>query len=160
MIWRRLRGIIGTTISWAGAGALGGLAIGVVQVVWLLGVRDRPWSLAVRLGGSAIPFWALIGAVLGFVFAVGLPLAARRVTTLGALSTRRMAISGAISGVLVSLGLLGVVSGGALPPLLAFITYIGVGGLIGCGFATGMLRIAQRVPLIDGGARRILPPAV
>jgi hypothetical protein len=160
MNWRFLRGIIGTTLTWAGAGAVGGLALGVIQVVWL-GLRDTPWSLAFRFGTNAIGFWALIGAVLGLLFAVALPIAARRVSSLGALLARRVAASGAVSGVLVALGLLAVVMGGAMPPLIALALYVGVGALLGASVAAGMLRVAQRIPLVTAArATRLQPPAV
>jgi hypothetical protein len=136
---RRLRGILGTGLTWAfgwvGANALVGLVSGV------------PLGLMLPLSLTAFAQ----GFVAGGAFATILSIAERR-HTLEELSLRRVALWGGIGGMIIVLP--------ALPYLISYGFPLGrvllplvIDGLIGAGFASGSVALARQADtkLLDGG---------
>jgi hypothetical protein len=106
-ILRRLRGALGTAVTWAVAWAVGGFA--VAAILFFLGPGfggiDSPdfrdvASIFTVLGGVA-------GLVGGTVFSIALGTVHRR-RQLRQLSSVRMGLWGALAGLLVPLGVVGV----------------------------------------------------
>jgi hypothetical protein len=147
MIWRRLRGILGVALLWAVAWLPLGLLLGLYSY-WREGPMDfdASWPPGHFFShvGWFLAFWATAGAISGALFALVLAIAERH-RTLRDLSTRRMALWGALGSVLVPAVLLAITardfvySGwwqeSALTLLLA-------GGL-GAGTAAVTLRLAN-----------------
>jgi len=134
---RKLRGIIGTGLTWAaGWGALFGVA-------WL--ARGFPLGMAVEavLGG------AFLGAFAGGSFAVILSLAERR-RTLQELSVPRVAIWGGIGGVALLLVMSPLAlsrllhAGVPLAAMISLLTPMAISGILGAGFAAGSVALAKR----------------
>jgi len=132
---RRLRGIIGTGLTWA-AGFVG---ISVVQfpLFTLFGV---PWAAFPKLATQ----WAILGFATGGVFAGILSLTERR-RTLEDLSLRRIALWGAVGGLVITSGL-GFFAG--IPPWWFFVEI----SLLSAGFSSGSVAIARHgdTKLIEG----------
>jgi len=134
---RKLRGIIGTGLTWAlGWGVLfGGL--------WV--------ALGSPLGAvlEAVAGGAFLGAFAGGSFAVILSIAERR-RTLEELSLRRVALWGGIGGmalilVLSPLALIRLLDAGLpISAMLQFVIPLGISGVLGAGFATGSVALAKR----------------
>lgn len=109
---RRLRGVLGTALTWGAGWTVIGSVIGGAQV------------LALRTAGSPIPMtlsrfivlvtlrWAVFGAISGALFALVLWYAGRRVASLSVLSTIRSAGWSALAGAVVPL------TGGGDTPVL------------------------------------------
>jgi hypothetical protein len=140
---RRLRGIIGTGLTWA-------VGFAGVQVV-----------LNLLLGAPVgyIPSLALNGAVGGFlaggVFAVILSIAERR-RALEDLSLRRVALWGGIgAGLLLLVPMPFLLSAGV--PVGPVLVSLGLASLIGAGFASGSVALARReeTKLIEGDSEGI-----
>lgn len=95
---RRLRGMIGTGLTWAVAWALFGLGVGVASVLlpWL------PWAPIFEVFDAPLPALAVPGFVAGMLFSLVLG-AAARARQLRELSVRQFAIWGALGGLLLSL---------------------------------------------------------
>ena len=143
-IIKRLRGIIGTGITWAlgWAGALAALHL---------------------LTGASLQFIgqiALSGMVRGFIaggaFAVILSIAERR-HTLEDLSLRRIALWGGIGGSLLFVTTLPLLLQLGIP-LGSILVPLAINGLLGAGFATGSVALARRAEttLIEGGDDQLL----
>ena len=141
---RRLRGVIGTALTWAiGWGAvsavllaISGFSLGAIGVL--------------ALGGM------FTGFIAGSTFAVILSIAERR-HTLEDLSLRRVALWGGIGGIALSLLLapLFATSGAPLGQiLLGFV----IDSLTGAGFAAGSVALAKRADtqLIEGDDETVL----
>jgi hypothetical protein len=135
--FRKLRGIIGTGITWAvGWGAIFG-------GIWI--ARGNPLGMVVEavLGG------AFLGACAGGSFAVILSLAERR-RTLRELSIPRVAIWGGIGGMalLLALSPLAAVrmlhAGIPLVAMMSFVAPMVISGVLGAGFAAGSVALAKR----------------
>ena len=100
---RRIRGVVGTALTWAAAWSLFGLGWNA----WFDGRRiftllhTQPWFILRQVSA-----WALMGAIGGTVFAVAVSVASRRARTIGVLSMRRTAAWGALGGLVLPLGLL------------------------------------------------------
>ena len=129
---RRIRGIIGTGLTWA-AGFVG---ISVVRFA-LFGV---PWEAFPELATQR----AILGFVTGGTFAGILSLTEGR-RTLEDLSLRRIALWGAVGGFLITSGL-GFFYG--LAPWWFFVEI----SLLSAGFSSGSVAIARRsdTKLIEG----------
>jgi multisubunit Na+/H+ antiporter MnhB subunit len=134
---RRLRGIVGTGVTWAaGWGALSG---------GMFAVLGSP--LGVVLEGAA--GGAFLGGFAGASFAVILSLAEGR-RTLRELSLRRVAAWGGIGGMALLLAVSPLAmarmlaAGIPLSAMLSFIVPLGISGILGAGFATGSVALAKR----------------
>jgi hypothetical protein len=131
---RKLRGIIGTGLTWAVGWAAGWAAVGV---------------------GFGVPFGSLVGiavngALIGFIaggsFATILSIAERH-RTLDQLSLRRVALWGFLGGVALPLFFSPRLLGAGLPFRMVVTTFIlptGVSGLLGAGFAAGSVALARQ----------------
>jgi hypothetical protein len=131
---RRLRGVVGTALTWAGGWGVLGAALHAVAVVlgWygMFGVT----LMSDVLGHAAIGFLGGAG------FSIGLLITERRGTVLD-LSVRRSAGWGALSGVVGSGIVLASLGGfGMLPSL---VPVIGVAGALGALSGGGMSAVAR-----------------
>lgn len=95
---RRLRGVIGTGLTWAVGWALGGLLIGATSILlpWL------PWDAFFEVFDAPLPALAVPGFVGGVIFSTVLMVAARR-RRLEELSLPAFTALGALGGLLLSL---------------------------------------------------------
>lgn len=106
MIWRRLRGLLGTVATWAAVGALVGLFIFVIRFdAWRLPTASaeqlRRWLRLFARWELAASLW---GAMGGITFSLAVWLGARGDDP-HRLSLRRMAVWGALAGVTLPGGL-------------------------------------------------------
>lgn len=136
---RRLRGAIGTGVTWAVAWALSGLVIGVSSVL----LPFLPWHLFFDFFDAPLPALAIPGFVGGAIFSAVLGVAARR-RSFEELSLPRFAALGAVGGLLLSLlpiGMLGFTAASlALPGLWLF---VGLVTVLSAGSASGSLALAR-----------------
>lgn len=139
---RRLRGIVGTGLTWA-IGWAGSTTVFSV-------ILGTPLS---RLAGVAAT-GAIFGFIAGGTYAVILSIAERR-HSLADLSLRRVALWGGIGGVALVLGFapefLG--SGMSLQEMVnSYFIPLVLNGLLGAGFASGSVALARRsdTKLIEG----------
>jgi hypothetical protein len=144
LLWRRLRGLLGTAIVWAGTWSLVGLAIGAG--FWVSGERFF------GLGGSEwIWLWAragaLAGALSGGAFSLGVMALDRR-GDFSAITPFRFGLLGAITAGLVTAFLTGWI------PIYALI-----GASTGFVCASGSVFVARRALLPPQSAVRFVPPA-
>ena len=148
MSWlKRIRGTLGTGVTWAVTWALGGVAIGVGSVL----TPFLPWDRFFAVFDAPLPALAVPGFVGGVLFALVLQVAARR-TRFADLSMPQFAALGAFGGLLltgVPILLLGIDllsnpdrSLGALARLASAITL--PFALLGAVSAAGSLWIARR----------------
>jgi len=136
---RRLRGIIGTGLTWAVGWA------GVTVALNLLG------GVPLRYIGLIAVSGVVRGFIAGGAFAVILSIAERR-HTLEDLSLRRVALWGGIGGSLLLLSTMPImVSMGA--PVFSMLGGLVTSALLGAGFASGSVAMARRADakLIEGG---------
>jgi hypothetical protein len=106
IIWRRLRGLVGTLPTWASVGALIGLLIFMVRYdAWRLPMASneqlRRWLRLLVSWELAASLW---GAVGGLTFSLAVWVGART-NDPRRLSWRRMAIWGALAGATLPAGL-------------------------------------------------------
>jgi hypothetical protein len=144
---RRLRGIIGTGLTWAIGWT--GVKVGLFGLYGLSGFPLR-FLFPIALSGL------VQGFIAGGAFAVVLSIAERR-HTLEDLSLRRVALWGGVGGVLVLLPTLPMVFSYGVP-LIPILGSLAVDGLMGAGFATGSVALARRgdTKLIEGEEDSIL----
>ena len=99
MKWlRRVRGAIGTGLTWAIGWAAAGISIGVASLLF----PDLPWQPFFDVFDAPLPAFAVPGFFAGLFFSLVVGVAARR-RRLEELSLRQIASWGAISGVLLTL---------------------------------------------------------
>jgi hypothetical protein len=130
-IWRRIRGIVGTGLTWAVGWA--GITLGIGLMV--VGIPFRFFG-PIALSGLFQGFFAGAG------FAVILSIAERR-RTLEDLSLKRVGLWGALGGILLRLPTLPLV----LPlgiPIPSILVPIAIDGLMGAVFASGSVALAKR----------------
>ena len=142
MFFRRVRGLVGTAVTWGGAWALIGLGVGAA--FWITGA-----TVFSRHGPSWMLVWAEVGAfngaISGAVFALAVMVSERR-RQLDAIGALRFGILGAVTtGGLVALS-------GAPLPTSAICSALGF--LTGSGSA-----VVARRALPRSQAERSLPPA-
>ena len=141
VLWRRLRGLIGTSIVWAGAYALVGLAVGAV--FWLGGQ-----TLFELRGPRWLMLWAEVGALTGALSG-------------GAFSLAVMALErrGDFSAITpLRFGALGAVTAGIVMTLLSQAVPWGlVGAAIGLICGGGSVVVARRA-LLPGSTTSSTPP--
>jgi hypothetical protein len=147
---RKLRGIIGTGLTWSIGWAAGWVAVGVgfgVPLGSLLGIAVNG---------------ALIGFIAGGSFATVLSIAERH-RTLDQLSLKRVALWGFLGGVALPLFFSPRLLGSGLPFRMVLTTFVlptAVSGLLGAGFAAGSVALARREErkLMAGLDLDALPP--
>ncbi len=94
---RRLRGAVGTGVTWAAGWGLAGIAIGVTTLLpW------HPFGPFLRVMDAPLPAMAVPGFLAGIFFSLVLGLAGRR-RRFRDLSVRRFAVWGAVGGALLVL---------------------------------------------------------
>ena len=145
---RRLRGIVGTGLTWA-LGWAGATTVFSVILGAPLG----------RLVGVATT-GAIFGFIAGGTFAVILSIAERH-HSLADLSVRRVALWGGIGGVALVLGFAPQFLGSGMSPqqmVNAYFIPLVLNGLLGAGFASGSVALARRseTKLIDGDEDPVL----
>lgn len=146
---RRVRGALGTAVTWAVGWAIGGLAIGVASKL----LPFLPWHWFFDTFDAPLPALAIPGFVAGLCFSLVLGFAARR-HTLASLSLSRMAVWGALGGVMLT-GVPIVMSAIGLAHLNvgagALLVALGVPSVVfGSVSAMATLQIARRPKRIAG----------
>lgn len=146
---RMIRGALRTALSWAVAwAAIGGVLVVAWQWIWpsfpsAPGDGGLRWAWSFFWQGAAA--FAMIGALAGGLFSVGLALSARSLT-LSSLSYARMAVLGMLggAGVVAGMGAAKLFLGGAWPAEIA--SSFGIAAILGGGSAWAMLRLARTGP--------------
>jgi hypothetical protein len=95
---RRIRGAIGTGLTWALAWAIGGILIGIASNV----LTFLPWDAFFKVFDAPLPALAVPGFIAGVLFSIVLGLAAHR-RRFSELSVPTFAVLGALGGLLLSL---------------------------------------------------------
>ncbi|HET9134397.1 MAG TPA: hypothetical protein VFN90_08840 [Gemmatimonadales bacterium] len=95
---RRLRAAVVMGLLWAVGWALAGIAIGVLSVL----TPFLPWDAVFRIFDAPLPALAIPGFIGGTLFSLVLGVAARQ-RTFDELTTGRVAVWGALGGVLLAL---------------------------------------------------------
>jgi len=143
-LWRRLRGLLGTAIVWAGAYALAGLAVGAV--FWVSG---QTWF---GLGGAGwLTLWAEVGAVTGAISGGAFSLAVMAVERRGNFSVItpfRFGVLGALTA--------GIVLAIAFDQSLLFGL---IGGAMGFVCGSGSVVAARRALPAPESPMNAMPPA-
>jgi hypothetical protein len=143
-IWQRLRGLLGTAITWGTVGA----TVGAL----MFAMRYRPWPIAaihwgrfLTLFGLFVAAGALWGSASGLAFGLTVWHAERR-RHFGQLSTRRIMVWGAVAGAAfpVLLYTPSVLRGTFDIPLFSIL--VGLSTLAGVACARATFAIAKRAP--------------
>lgn len=153
---RRLRGAIGTGLTWAVAWALAGLLIGVSSVL----LPGLPWHLFFDFFDAPLPTLALPGFVGGAIFSVVLGIAARR-RSFDQLSLPGFTAWGAVGGVLLSLlpiSMVGFTAASlARPGLWLFAGLVTVLSAGSAAASLALARMADDQGRLDAGRLSALP---
>ncbi|MES2306504.1 MAG: hypothetical protein V4558_13430 [Gemmatimonadota bacterium] len=160
-ILRRIRGLIGTAITWAIVGGLLGASFYLIRYQpWQAGTV---WGRALRLLGAFLGAGALWGAACGLAFGLAIWGLGRH-SQLHQLSVRRVTWWGALGGVSFPLLLytpLVLVSGAVQAvPLFAVLTVMSAA--LGAVSARALFAVARRAPELPGerGILGMSPSAV
>ena len=145
---RRLRGLVGTALTWGGIGALIGIPAFVIVM--------RPWPLsAIRWERFATLFgkWEVVafawGAAGGLAFALAF-IALERSRRLSQLSLTRVAVWGALAGAALPAILVGRGLAGPNPAYYgAIIVAGGLGGAIWARMSLALARRAHEAPEVQ-----------
>lgn len=98
MTWlKRIRGAVGTGLTWAAGWAVAGVLVGVASVI----LPGLPWDAFFAVFDAPLPALAVPGFFAGLFFSAVLAVAARR-RHLAELSLSRFAALGAIGGLLLT----------------------------------------------------------
>jgi len=144
---RRLRGVLGTALTWGAGWGVVGLGVGGLQAVALRAAATPIPMELTRFVALVTLRWAAFGLVAGTLFALALWYAGRRAGAVGVLAPRRAAAWGALAGVVLPLALVALLAaGGAVIPLATVLTLLVTGGAFGAGTAAGTVAIARRAP--------------
>ena len=144
-IWRRVRGVLGVSVTWGVAWGVLGSAL-TAALLWWSSRRDAALHLfgVVATLPPMFAFWGMLGAFSGAVFAT-LLLGFERRRSIDTLAGRRVAVWGALGGatlplVVIALGGLDgrLSSDWLLAPLIS--------GTLGAVCATASLRLARKTP--------------
>jgi hypothetical protein len=140
MLVRRLRGLVGSAVTWALGYTPFALAIAAVQGSFV----GTPLRLVV---GAAVS-WAVYGALCGVVFGT-LTMVAEGGRRVDQVSVWRAGLWGMISaGLLPSLSIVAAVVTGRLPLIPAAMTsvipYLLMGAGFGCAYSAGIMQLARR----------------
>ena len=157
---KRLRGMFGTAVVWAGTWAAVGGVTGLISMAGVLKHIFQPQytgavvRLVLRVAGSTAVSCAVMGAISGWVFAAALTALERR-RTLVSISVGRVAVWGVIGGLAVPALLRLLPFQSALTQLYVFSLH-GLGfsatmaGVLGGVSAAGSLLLARRGPRANG----------
>lgn len=147
----RLRGIIGTAILWGVAWAPLGLLWG--SVFWIDSqMRARGQPIPFPPVGGFVIMCAAWGFVAGALLATTLSVSERRRTHIESMSTRRVAILGAVAGMALPL----VFAGAGTPQMLTQSMVVVLAGAFGAAISAGMLRLSRRsIPVLPAGASNV-----
>jgi hypothetical protein len=150
-VWRRVRGLLGTALTWGAVGALIGASMFLV--------RYRPWSVsathwdrALALMGGFIGGGALWGSVCGLAFGVAVVAHARR-SSLHRMTARRFTVWGAVAGAAFP-GLIytpAVLMTGAFDAIPFFSMLTGASAIAGALCARAIFALACRAPGLRTG---------
>ncbi|MCA9764297.1 MAG: hypothetical protein KC544_14350 [Gemmatimonadetes bacterium] len=160
MLWQRIRGLIGTTLTWGVVGALIGALVFVV--------RSPPWTWGgsdlahiARFLGMFSGAGALWGGACGLAFGL-VVLALGRRQRFDQLSSRRFVLWGAVGGAAFPLVIYApiILLRGAVEmiPLYGGLTIISA--VLGAGFARLVLSAARRAPELPGDSAATGSPYV
>ncbi len=140
-ILRRLRGALGTAVTWATGWAAGGFALAAIFTFLLPGLAGIESGTFADLAPMLTILGGASGLVGGTVFSIALGTVHRR-RQLRELKTIKMALWGTLAGLLVPVGV--VVVGGTYPlSAEVFGTVLVFFGGAGAATAVGTVRIAQ-----------------
>ena len=144
-IFRRLRGMFGTSLVWAGLwGVFGLVYAGALSLFFL--ATNRVVSLHIFAGNLIMntAFWVTWGAVAGLGFSGALMLG-RSSNAFKDLSARRVALCGAAGGMLGPLFAMGIELSATGRSTLAYLPpYYVAGAVLGSACALATLWIARR----------------
>ena len=143
-VWRRLRGLLGTSVTWAGVWALIGLGIG--SAFWLSGA-----SLHGLEGLGWLWLWGVVGLVTGAVAGVGFSIALMVFGRRGEPQNLNP----------VGFGVVGALAAGAITTFVfkALVPAGLAGATIGFLCGTGSIALARRAWRLSGQSSTRLPPA-
>jgi len=147
LLWRRVRGLIGTCLLWGGAWGLGGLVVG--GVFWIGGAS---WPLFSLAGPQWLWVWGEIGAVTGAVSGGAFSLAVmtlERRADFSVVTPFRFGVLGAVTAGLVTAITF------SLQPLL----FGSIGAAIGFFCGGGSVMVARRALPAPQSTASSLPPA-
>jgi hypothetical protein len=166
-ILRRLRGVLGTAVTWALSFAGVGVVITTVALVALRVTGVLPpgsGGQAVAEGVAAVLRWATLGAASGASFAALILIAGDR-RTLASLSSKRFAGWGFAAGAVGS-----AIAGAAVlsalhltfPSVWLPVAWVGgiaaVGGALGSAMAAATLRAVRKDPLLHESSVAAISP--
>ena len=158
---RRIRGVIGTALTWGAGWAAVGLGVSGLRAVALRAADVQVPIDLWRFVALGTLRWAAFGLVAGTLFALALWYVGRRVGSLGALAPSRAAAWGLGAGVALPLCVIALLAtGGAAVPLVAMFPLVITSGVFGAGTAAGTVALARRgpAPLAAGGQTTSLLP--
>ena len=144
VLWRRLRGLVGTSVTWAAVWAVVGLGIGTI--FWLGGA-----SLHGLEGLGWLWLWGEVGlvtgAIIGGVFSLGVMVFGRRGETQ--------------SFNPVGFGIVGAVVAGGITTVVfrALVPFGLTGAVVGFLCGSGSIVLAQRAERLSAQSSTPLPPA-
>jgi hypothetical protein len=138
---KRIRGALGTGLTWAVAWAVGGILIGVSSIVF----PGRLWDIFFSIFDAPLPALAIPGFFGGVLFSIVLGIAARH-RRFEELSLPRFAALGAVGGILLCILpalMLGGVGGSGTNLWYASMVIGGPFTLLGAASASGSLLLAR-----------------
>lgn len=139
---QRIRGIVGTAITWAGAWSVVGAGLGSMDVAGLDLYAKQGLLVAIRAVAEPTLACAVAGAVCGALFSSVLILAERRRRGIDDLRLGRVAALGAIGAMFLPLAFAALVPTALLSAKFAAIT--GAFAFLGGGSAAATLALARR----------------
>ena len=144
-VWRRLRGFVGSVLTWAGIGAAIGFLIFLVRydawrLPWATAEQLRRWLRLLAMWESAAALW---GAVGGLTFSLTVWVGAK--TNANRLTLRRMLLWGALAGAALPVGLYAFrLLRGATPYSPVLFMVGGLSALAGAGVGAAIHRLFRR----------------
>jgi hypothetical protein len=137
---RRLRGVIGTAVTWGTSWAAVGLALGSIALRFV-----PPGVLPADALLQTTMRWGILGAVSGASFAIALSLAEKqRAHAVDELTGRRVAWWGAVGGAVLPAAVLPFVALTLPAALIPALFLVPVGSALGAVSAATSLRLARR----------------
>ncbi len=153
---RRLRGVIGTALTWGTSWATVGLVLGSIALRFV-----PPGVLPADALFQTTLRWGILGTVSGAAFAIALSLAEkRRARAVDELTGRRVAWWGAVGGAALPAAVLPFVALTVPAALIPALFLVPVGSALGAASAAASLRLARRAQRLAGppGDLDLLPP--
>jgi hypothetical protein len=147
--WQRIRGLLGTTITWGAVGALvGGVMFFARYQPWR--VAPQFWARELQLTVMFLSGGALWGSACGFAFGAVIWATARH-RTVAQLSSRQFLRWGAFAGAVFPLVLYTpiVVFRGAFGAVPLFGTLTVISALLGAGVGRVVFSLVKRAPEVS-----------